>query len=89
MSTGTQISAYISTETKAQVEAYVKTHGIKKAYLLEEALLHHLQALREIPEDLVIPSRLILTQKTMARVASQIEQNEEPTEALKALFSGQ
>ena len=49
MSTATQVSAYISEETKAEVEAYVKRRGVKKAYLIEEALQHHLQALREIP----------------------------------------
>jgi len=31
MPTRTQVSAYISEETKAQVEAYVKSHGVKKA----------------------------------------------------------
>jgi hypothetical protein len=65
MSISTQVSAYISEETKAQVEAYVKSHGVKKGYLIEEALQHHLQALREIPEDLIIPSRLVLTSAAM------------------------
>ena len=69
MSTGTQVSAYISEETKAQVEAYTKSHGVKKVYLIEEALQHHLQALREIPEDLIIPSRLVLTHEAMEEVA--------------------
>ena len=86
MSASTQVSAYISDETKAQVEAYVKRHGVKKAYLIEEALQHHLQALREIPEDLIIPSRLVLTREAMAGSAERIAQGEQPTEALKALF---
>ena len=54
MSTTIQVSAYISEETKAEVEAYVKRRGVKKA-MIEQALQHHLQALREIPEDLIIP----------------------------------
>lgn len=29
-----------------------------EAYLVEEGLQRHLQALRQIPEDLIIPSRL-------------------------------
>jgi hypothetical protein len=86
MSTTTQVSAYISEETKAEVEAYVKRRGVKKAYLIEEALQHHLQALREIPEDLIIPSRLVLAEKAMAQIAKRITQQEQPTEALKALF---
>jgi predicted DNA-binding protein len=86
MSTTTQVSAYISEETKAEVEAYVKRRGVKKGYLIEEALQHHLQALREIPEDLIIPSRLVLAEKAMAQIAKRITQQEQPTEALKALF---
>ena len=86
MSTGTQVSAYISEETKAQVEAYTKSHGVKKAYLIEEALRHHLQALREIPEDLIIPSRLVLTKEAMAEIADRIGQEDRPAKALKALF---
>jgi hypothetical protein len=86
MTTTTQVSAYISKETKAEIEAYVKRRGVKKAYLIEQALLHHLQALREIPEDLIIPYRLVLTDKSMAEIAGQITQEEQPTEALKTLF---
>jgi predicted nucleic acid-binding protein len=86
MTTTTQVSAYISEETKAEIEAYVKRRGVKKAYLIEEALQHHLQALREIPEDLIIPSRLVLTDKAMAEIAERIAQEEQPTKALKALF---
>jgi predicted transcriptional regulator len=86
MSTTTQVSAYISEETKAEVDAYVKRRGVKKAYLIEQALQHHLQALREIPEDLIIPSRLVLTAEAMAQIAERITQGEQPTEALKTLF---
>ena len=86
MPTTTQVSAYISEETKAEIEAYVKRRGVKKAYLIEEALQHHLQALREIPEDLIIPSRLVLTGEAMAEIAERVIQEEQPTESLKALF---
>ena len=86
MTTTTQVSAYISEETKAQIEAYVKRRGVKKAYLIEEALQHHLQALREIPEDLIIPSRLVLTGDAIAEIAKRITQEGQPSEALKTLF---
>jgi predicted DNA-binding protein len=82
----TQISAYISDEAKAALEAYVKQYGVKKAYVIEEALLHHLQALREIPEDIVVPARLVLSEKSMREVADRHSAVEEPSEALKALF---
>ncbi len=61
----TQISAYISQSTKQQVEAYVKRYGVKKGIFIEEALLHHLQVLKDISEDVVIPARLVLTDNSM------------------------
>ncbi len=51
----TQISAHVSDTTKELVERYVEAHGVKKGHLIEEALLHHLLALRELPADVIIP----------------------------------
>lgn len=89
MSPTTQISAYISEETKTEMEAYAKRHGVKKGFLIEEALQHHLQALREIPEDLVIPAQLMLTVQAVEEVAERLAADEPPTEALRALFRAQ
>ena len=82
----TQISAFISDETKSQVESYVKRHGIKKAFLIEEALLHHLQALRELPEDVIIPARLVVDKASMAQVAELLETEQQPPQALQDLL---
>ena len=57
----TQISALISDNTKQALEEYAEAHGVKKGYLIEVALLHHLQALRELPLDVIIPARLVVT----------------------------
>lgn len=84
--TETQISAYISADTKAELESYVKQRGVKKAHVIEEALLHHLLALKQIPEDVIIPARLVLTEDSLAAVARRLAADEEPSEALKALF---
>ena len=51
----TQISAYVSLRTKEMVERYTETRGLKKDHFIEDALLHHLQALRELPADIIIP----------------------------------
>jgi hypothetical protein len=50
-----RISAFISQETQAQVSAYAKHLRIRKAALIEQALQYHLQALREIPSEMMIP----------------------------------
>lgn len=82
----TQISAYISNETKAELEIYVKRRGVKKAFVIEEALLHHLQALREIPEDVMIPAKLVLNEESMLAVTKCLTIDQEPNADLRELF---
>jgi hypothetical protein len=87
MATGTtQISANISVETKARMEKYVRAHGIKKSHLIETALLHHLSALEEIPEDILIPPVLELSRESGEQVLQRIENPPAATAAMKALF---
>ncbi|MCD6198785.1 MAG: hypothetical protein J7K15_09475 [Deltaproteobacteria bacterium] len=82
----TQISAYISEVTKDLVERYVRARGIKKGFLVESALLHHLQALEELPADIIIPPRLVVSRESGAAILEQLEKPNEPTDAMKRLF---
>jgi hypothetical protein len=84
----TQISAYVSDTTKELVERYVEAHGVKKGRLIEEALLHHLQALRELPADLIIPPRILVEQETFERVAELTRRPRKPTKAMRELMGG-
>ena len=84
----TQISAYVSDTTKERVERYVEAHGVKKGRLIEEALLHHLQALRELPADLIIPPRIVVEPGTLERVAGLVKRPRKPTKALRELMAG-
>jgi hypothetical protein len=84
----TQISAYVSEATKQQVERYAEAHGVKKGYLVEEALLHHLQALRELPADIVVPPRVTVTAASFEAVTRLVKKPRRPTKALRALMAG-
>jgi uncharacterized protein (DUF1778 family) len=84
----TQISAFISKTTKDQVERYADAHGLKKGRLVEEALLHHLQALHELPADIIIPPRLVLTPASFGDVTARMEKPKKPTKALRELMAG-
>src|SRR5262249_40388713 len=84
----TQISAYISAATRQQVERYVEAHGVKKGHLIEEALLHHLQALRELPADIVIPPRLVVAAESFEVVARLARKARRPTKAMRDLMAG-
>ena len=83
-----QISAYISDKTKLEVERYAEAHGVKKGHLVEEALLHHLQALRELPADIVIPPKLTVTVEAFAKLIEVVEKPRKPTRALRDLMKG-
>lgn len=83
----TQISAFVSVGTKRRLERYVEAHGQKKAAVVENALLHHLQAMEELPADIVIPPRLVLSRESFDEVLEQLESPGAPTPAMKALFS--
>jgi len=84
----TQISAHVSKETKAQLERYANAHGMKKAALVEQALLHHLQALRELPADIIIPPRLVLTKKSYEEVGRLVAHPRKPSKTMRALAAG-
>ncbi len=89
MSGQTQISAHIAETTKQLVEDYATEHGVKKGHLVEQALLHHLQALRELPADVVIPPRILISRPALERIVDLIEEPREPTAALRALFGAE
>ena len=82
----TQISAHISDTTRDEVERYVDAHGLKKGNLVEQALLHHLQALRELPEDIIIPPRLRVTRGSFDQVVALVAEPRKPTPALRRLM---
>ena len=82
----THISAYISNETNQSVESYVKRSGVQKGFLIEDALLHHLQALKEIPQDVIIPTRIELTESSMERLLALLENTPAPTPELTAIM---
>ena len=85
MAKDTQISAQISETTRELMEKHVRQSGVKKGHLVEQALLHHLQALEEIPAEYIIHPRIVVSRKTgeelLRRAASA-----QPTPALRKLM---
>ncbi len=68
----TQISAIISETTRERLEKHVRATGVKKGHLVEQALLHHLQALDELPADVIVHPRLVVTRKSFEKVIEQM-----------------
>jgi len=86
MANHTQISAQVSMATKERLERFVRSSGITRTHLIEQALLHHLRALEELPADVIVPARLVLDAASAERVRDRTERPPEPTDALKQLF---
>lgn len=83
-----QISAEISKETKDQLESYARAHGLKKQFLIENALLHFLRALDELPANVIVPPRLVVTRRSGRKLTSLISGKRKPTRALVELMRG-
>jgi antitoxin component of RelBE/YafQ-DinJ toxin-antitoxin module len=86
MSSTIQISAVISMDTKERMERYVRSMGLARAHLIEQALLHHLQALEELPLDVIVPARVVLTRESAEQVRDLTSHPPAPTDAMKRLF---
>jgi uncharacterized protein (DUF1778 family) len=82
----TQISAHISETTSSELDRYVDARGLKKGYVIEQALRHHLRALRDLPPDVIIPPQLVVSTETLEHLADLIEKPPKPTPAMRALF---
>jgi hypothetical protein len=83
----TQISAHIAETTSSELDLYIDARGLKKGYVIEQALRHHLRALRELPADVIIPPQLVVSTKTAEHLADRLAKPRKPTPAMRALFS--
>ena len=81
----TQISALVSQTTKELLERHVRATGTKKGHLLEEALRHHLLALQELPADVIVHPRLVVTAKSGETIVRQLKSGK-ATPALRKLL---
>ena len=86
MSATSRISAHVPLTLKERIERYVRMSGVTRAHLIEQALLHHLQALEELPPDAIVPARLVLTRNSAERVRDRLSHPPAPTEAMQRLF---
>jgi len=82
----TQISAHIAETTSSELDQYVEARGLKKGYVIEQAIRHHLRALRELPSDVIVPPRLVVSAATAEHLADRMESPRKPTPAMSALF---
>ena len=85
-SQSTQISASVSKQTKKLLDAYTRKRGIKKSFVIEQALLHHLLAAEEIPEQFIVPPVLRVKLDGLKAIIAQLETTGAPTDAMQELM---
>ena len=86
MTQQTQIAARIAESTKRELDAYAEEHGLKQGHLIEEALRYHLRALKELPADAIIPTRLVVSRKSGERVLQRLKKPGKANRALRELM---
>jgi len=79
-----QISAYIEDDIKRKMEQYSSAHGLKKGFLVQNALDYYLTALHEIPANFIVPSHITVDKETFDTLVSK--EDKKPTDKLKALL---
>ncbi|MFI5288962.1 MAG: hypothetical protein ACHQ17_04895 [Polyangia bacterium] len=82
----TQISAFVSEETKKLLEEQTRATGVKKGFLIEQALRHHLEALRTLPAEVIVPPRLVISAASGQQLRARLQKPKPPTPALKKLM---
>lgn len=85
MARESQISAQISQTTRELMERYVRQTGVKKGHLVEQALLHHLRALDDLPAEYILHPRIVVSRAAGEEMLRQAE-SAEPTAALRELM---
>jgi uncharacterized protein (DUF1778 family) len=88
MSGQSQISATVSVATKEKLDRFTESHGLKKNYVVEQALLFFMEARRELPDEALVPARLVLEDKAFERIVGLLEAPPAPSEALRELMHG-
>ena len=81
--------ATVSAATKDRLDRFTESHGLKKNFVVEQALLYFMEARRELPDEALIPVRVVLDDKAFDRVVTLLESPAAPTAALRELMRGQ
>lgn len=83
-----QVSATISATTKERLDHFTEELGLKKNFVVEQALLFFMEARRDLPDEAFVPTRLVLDDDAFDRFAERLETFSPPTQALKELMRG-
>ncbi|HLT38704.1 MAG TPA: DUF1778 domain-containing protein [Enhygromyxa sp.] len=82
----TQVSATVSATTKEKLDRFTEEFGLKKNFVVEQALLFFMESRRELPNEAFIPTRFVLDDQTFKQIIERLEAEPSPTPALRELM---
>jgi hypothetical protein len=84
-----QISVTISETTREKLDRFTERHGLEKNFVVEQALLYFMEARRELPDEALVPTRLLIDDRAFDRIAELVTSPLPPTRALRELMRGE
>jgi len=88
MPTDAQVSATISAATKDKLDRFTEQLGLKKNFVVEQALLFFMESRRELPDEAFIPTRLVLDDDRFDELVERLEAAAAPTDRMVELMRG-
>ena len=88
MPTDAQVSATISAATKEKLDRFTEQLGLKKNFVVEQALLFFMESRRELPDEAFVPTRLVLDDERFDELVARLEAPAAPTSRLVELMRG-
>lgn len=89
MPTDAQVSATISAATKEKLDRFTEQLGLKKNFVVEQALLFFMESRRELPDEAFVPTRLVLDDEHFDELVARLEApGGAPTDRLVELMRG-
>ncbi|HKZ42670.1 MAG TPA: hypothetical protein VJ044_17025 [Candidatus Hodarchaeales archaeon] len=85
----TQISAEISESTRELLDDYARNTGMKKGFLIEQAVLDYIRALDQLPADILVPAKIIVTPDAATKIVKHITRPPKPTRQLRRLMANE
>ena len=89
MTSPSQISATISASTKDKHDRFTESHGLKQNFVVEQALLYFMEARTELPDEALVPARLVLEDAAFDRLVDLMSHPPAATQPLRELMRGQ
>jgi uncharacterized protein (DUF1778 family) len=82
-----QISVKISESTRELLENFAKNTGIRKGFLIEQAVLSYIRALEQLPADVFVPAKIVLSPAAATRIVKHCTRPPKPRRQLRRLMS--